>query len=92
MKRRKKRFDAIKEVKAIARERVGAVKPARPSFRRVCARNPSTKRTRRRVIGPPDHSVTSLYENSGRAIRCSDGRRFRLARLSTSRRDAEARA
>jgi hypothetical protein len=29
MKRRKPRFDAGKEVKAIARERVGTVKPAR---------------------------------------------------------------
>jgi len=30
MKRRKPRFDARKEVRAIARERVGTVKPARP--------------------------------------------------------------
>jgi hypothetical protein len=29
MKRRKQRFDQKKEVRAIARERVGAVKPAR---------------------------------------------------------------
>jgi hypothetical protein len=28
--RKKKRFDVAKEVKAIARERVGAVPPARP--------------------------------------------------------------
>ncbi len=57
MKRRKKRFDAIKEVKAIARERVGAVKPARVIVPKSRARNPSTKAPRRRVIGPLDHSV-----------------------------------
>jgi hypothetical protein len=30
MKRRARRYSVTKEVKAIARERVGAVKPARP--------------------------------------------------------------
>jgi hypothetical protein len=43
MKRRKKRFDAIKEVKAIARERVGAVKPARPIVPKSLRKKPKYK-------------------------------------------------
>ncbi|HLH37952.1 MAG TPA: hypothetical protein VKX39_02290 [Bryobacteraceae bacterium] len=41
MKRRKNRFDQEKEVRAIARERVGPVKPAR-------AIEPKTKRKQRK--------------------------------------------
>jgi hypothetical protein len=43
MKRRKKRFDAIKEVKAIARERVGVVKPARPIVPKSQRKKPKYK-------------------------------------------------
>ena len=43
MKRRKKRFDAIKEVKAIARERVGAVKPGRPIVPKSLRKKPKYK-------------------------------------------------
>jgi hypothetical protein len=45
MKRKKKRFDAIKEVKAIARERVGAVKPARPIVPKSLRKKPKYKKT-----------------------------------------------
>jgi hypothetical protein len=44
MKRRKKRFDAIKEVKAIARERVGSVKPARPIVPKDLRKKPKHKK------------------------------------------------
>ncbi len=44
MKRKKKRFDAIKEVKAIARERVGAVKPARPIVPKSLREKPKHKK------------------------------------------------
>ena len=43
MKRRKKWFDAIKEVKAIARERVGAVKPARAIVPKSLRKKPKYK-------------------------------------------------
>lgn len=47
MKRRAKRppaFDAAKEVKAIARERVGRVKPARPILPKNLRKKPKHKR------------------------------------------------
>ncbi|HUA87255.1 MAG TPA: hypothetical protein VMB85_25535 [Bryobacteraceae bacterium] len=43
MKRRKKRFDAKKEIRAIARERVGAVKASRviePKMKRKKPKHP----------------------------------------------------
>ena len=49
MKRRKKTFNATKEVKAIARERVGRVKPARAIL-------PKSKRT------TPKHKKSPLEE------------------------------
>jgi hypothetical protein len=47
MKQRKKRFDPRKEVRAIARERVGAVKPSRPL-------EPKTEREKPKHKKPPD--------------------------------------
>jgi hypothetical protein len=47
MKRRRKQYDAKKEVKAIARERVGAVKPGR-------AMVPETARQKPKHKKPPD--------------------------------------
>lgn len=44
MKRRKTRFSATKEVKAIARERVGAVKAARPIVPKNLRKKPKHKK------------------------------------------------
>jgi hypothetical protein len=41
---RKKRFDARKEVKAIARERVGTVPPSRPLEPKQARRKPKHKK------------------------------------------------
>jgi len=43
MKRRVKPFDSRKEVKAIARERVGRVKPARPILPKTARKKPKHK-------------------------------------------------
>jgi hypothetical protein len=43
MKRRKKRFDVVQEVKSIARERVGAVKPGRPIVPKSQRKKPKYK-------------------------------------------------
>jgi hypothetical protein len=43
-KRRKRRFDAKKEVRAIARERVGAVKPARVIVPKTQRKRPKYKK------------------------------------------------
>lgn len=40
MKKRVRKFDQNKEVKAIARERVGAVKPARPIVPKTARKKP----------------------------------------------------
>jgi hypothetical protein len=50
MKRRKPRFDAKKELKAIARERVGTVKPSRPIV-------PKSKRKKPKHKVPPGSEV-----------------------------------
>ena len=47
MKRRKKKFDQKKEVRAIARERVGTVKPARV----IVPKNQRKKPKHKKVIG-----------------------------------------
>lgn len=47
MKKRVRKFDQKKEVKAIARERVGTVKSARPIVPKTARRKPKHKR-------PPD--------------------------------------
>jgi hypothetical protein len=47
MKRQKREFNQKKEVKAIARERVGAVKPSRPI-------RPKTQRKKPKHKLPPD--------------------------------------
>jgi hypothetical protein len=44
MKRRKPRFDQRKEVRAIARERVGTVKPSRPIEPRSKRKKPKHKK------------------------------------------------
>jgi hypothetical protein len=44
MKRRKSRFDVRKEVKAIARERIGAVKPARVMVPKILRKKPKHKK------------------------------------------------
>jgi hypothetical protein len=44
MKQRKKRYDAKKEVKAIARERVGAVKAARVIVPKTARKKPKHKK------------------------------------------------
>jgi hypothetical protein len=44
MKRIKKRFDAKKELKAIARERVGAVKPGRVIVPKTARKKPKHKK------------------------------------------------
>lgn len=44
MKRRKKRFDAKKEVRAIARERVGTVKASRPIVPKTAREKPKHKK------------------------------------------------
>jgi len=44
MKKRIRKFDQKKEVKAIARERVGAVKPARPIVPKTDRKKPKHKR------------------------------------------------
>jgi hypothetical protein len=44
MKRRKARFDQSKEVRAIARERVGAVKPSRPVLPKTSRKKPKHKK------------------------------------------------
>jgi hypothetical protein len=43
MKRRTKRFDAKKELKAIARERVGTVKPGRVIVPKTARKKPKHK-------------------------------------------------
>jgi hypothetical protein len=43
MKRRKKKFDQKKEVRAIARERVGTVKPARAIVPKSLRKKPKHK-------------------------------------------------
>ena len=44
MKRRRPRFDAKKEVRAIARERVGTVKPARAIVPRTLRKKPKHRK------------------------------------------------
>jgi hypothetical protein len=44
MKRRARRYSVTKEVKAIARERVGAVKPARPILPKSLRKKPKYKK------------------------------------------------
>jgi hypothetical protein len=44
MKRQRKRFDAGKEVKAIARERVGTVKASRPIIPKTARKKPKYKK------------------------------------------------
>ena len=44
MKKRKKTFDQTKEVKAIARERVGSVKPSRPIAPSPARKRPKHKK------------------------------------------------
>ncbi len=44
MKRRKPKFDQKKEVRAIARERVGAVKPGRPIVPKSQRKKPKHKK------------------------------------------------
>jgi hypothetical protein len=44
MKRRARRFSVTKEVKAIARERVGAVKPGRPIVPKSLRKKPKYKK------------------------------------------------
>jgi len=44
MKRRKPRFDQSKEVRALARERVGAVKPSRPVLPKTSRKKPKHKK------------------------------------------------
>jgi hypothetical protein len=44
MKRRKPRFDQAKEVRALARERVGAVKPSRPVLPKTSRKKPKYKK------------------------------------------------
>jgi len=44
MKRRKSRFDVPKEIKAIARERVGAVKPGRAMVPKNLRKKPKHKK------------------------------------------------
>jgi len=43
MKKRTRKFSATKEVKAIARERVGVVKPARPILPKNLRKKPKHK-------------------------------------------------
>lgn len=43
MKRTTKRFDVKKEVRAIARERVGTVKPSRPIVPKTARKKPKHK-------------------------------------------------
>ena len=45
MKKRKKAFDQTKEVRAIARERVGTVKPSRPLVPRTKREKPKHKKS-----------------------------------------------
>ena len=44
MKKRKKTFDKNKEIKAIARERVGQVKPSRPIKPKIEGKKPKHKK------------------------------------------------
>jgi len=44
MKKRVRKFDQKKEVKAIARERIGTVKPARPILPKTARKKPKHKR------------------------------------------------
>jgi hypothetical protein len=44
MKKRKETFDARKEVRAIARERVGSVKPSRPITPKTARKKPKHKK------------------------------------------------
>lgn len=44
MRQRKKKFDAKKEVKAIARERIGTVKASRPIVPKTARKKPKHKK------------------------------------------------